>query len=145
MSPRRRKAEDVGVFAARAASPLQAVRAATAVHARLAESPRAALRNLAYLQNDLADPVLRRHLLRLKWATRARCEQLVADAVLAGELRADTDAQALARMIEVTLDGSFLAWTLYREGTAAERLQEDLEATLRPYLVRGVKRKRSRR
>src|SRR5213593_2709557 len=51
---------------ARTASPLQAVRAATAVHARLAESPRAALRNLAYLQNDLADLVLRRHLLRLK-------------------------------------------------------------------------------
>src|SRR5213592_1219707 len=62
---------DIGFGApldARTASPLQAVRAATAVHARLAESPRAALRNLAYLQNDLADPVLRRHLLRLKRA-----------------------------------------------------------------------------
>jgi AcrR family transcriptional regulator len=136
---------DIGVGApldARAASPLQAVRAATAVHARLAESPRAALRNLAYLQNDLADPVLRRHLLRLKRATRARYEQLVADAVSVGELRADTDVRALARMIEVTLDGSFLAWTLYREGSAAMRLRDDLDATLRPYLVRGVKRKR---
>lgn len=47
--------------------------------------------------------------------------------------------------IEVRLDGSFLAWTLYREGSAAERLRDDLEATLRPYLVRGVKRKRLRR
>ena len=125
---------------ARAASPLQAVRAATAVHARLATSPRSALRNLAYLLNDLADPVLRRHLLRLKRAARARYEQLVADAVSVGELRADTDVRALARMIEVTLDGSFLAWSLYREGSAAERLRDDLEATLRPYLVGGVRR-----
>ena len=127
---------------ARTASPLQAMRAVTAVHASLAESPRAALRNLAYLQNDLADPVLRRHLLRLKRTARSRYEQLIADAVSAGELRADTNARALARMIEITLDGSFLAWTLYREGSAAQCLRDDLEAMLRPYLRRGVKRKR---
>ena len=129
----------------RTSSPLRALRAVTAVHAKLAESPRAAVRNLAYLQNDLADPVLRRHLLRLGRAARARYEQLLADAVVAGELRAGTDVRALARMIEVTLDGSFLAWTLYREGSAAGRLRDDLEATLRPYLVRGARRKRLRR
>src|SRR5881409_3177413 len=59
---------DIGVAAARtarASSPLGELRAVTAVYARLAESPRAALRNLAYLHNDLADPVLRKHLLRL--------------------------------------------------------------------------------
>jgi AcrR family transcriptional regulator len=136
---------DIGFGApidARVASPLQVVRAAMEVHARLAESPRAALRNLAYLLNDLTDPVLRRHLLRLKRATRARYEQLVADAVSVRELRADTDPRALARMIEVTLDGSLLAWTLYREGSAADRLRDDLEAALRPYLVSRVKRKR---
>jgi len=117
------------------ASPLQAIRAAAAIHAGLAESPRAALRNLAYLQNDLADPVLRRHLLRLKRSARARYEQLLADAVRAGELKRDTDARMLARMIEVTLDGSFLAWTLYREGAAAQRLRDDLDAALKPYLA----------
>ena len=125
---------------ARTSSPLRAPRAVTAVHAKLAESPRAAVRNLAYLQNDLADPVLRRHLLRLGRAARARYEQLLADAVVAGELRADTDIQAMARMIEVTLGGSFLAWTIYREGPAARHLREDLDATLRPYLTRGVER-----
>ena len=31
------------------------------MHAKLAESPRAAVRNLAYLLNDLADPVLHAH------------------------------------------------------------------------------------
>ena len=67
----------------------------------------------------------------------------MADAVSVGELRADTDVRGLARMIEVTLDGSFLAWTLYREGRAAKRLREDLDATLRPYLRRGIERARS--
>ena len=109
------------------------------MHANLSSVPRArSLKDAAH--NDLADPVLRRHLLRLARATRVRCEQLVADAVSVGELRADTDVQALARMIEVTLGGSYLAWTLYREGSAAARLRDDLKATLRPYLVRAVKR-----
>jgi len=46
---------------ARAASPLQALRATAALYARLAASPRAALRNLAYMQSDWADAALRRH------------------------------------------------------------------------------------
>ena len=137
---------DIGLDAprtARRSSPLSTLRAVTVAYAGLAESPRAALRSLAYLHNDLADPVLRRHLLRLNRATRARYEQLLADAVAARELRADTDVQALARMIEVTLGGSFLAWTIYRQGPAARHLRRDLDATLRPYLRRGVERVRS--
>ena len=125
-------------------SSLDALRAMTAVHAQLAASPRAAVRNLAYLQNDLADPALRRHLLKLARTARARYEQLLAKAVAAGDLRADTDIPTLARMIEVTLGGSFLAWTLYREGSAAERLREDLDATLRPKLARRERRDRRR-
>jgi len=125
---------------ARRSSPLSELRAVTAVYAKLAESPRAAVRNLAYLHNDLADPVLRRHLLRLKRAGRVHYEQLLADSVAAGELRAGTDVKELARMIEVTLDGSFLAWTIYREGPAATHLRKDLDATLRPHLRRGVER-----
>ena len=127
----------------RTSSPLSALRAVTAVYAKLAESPRAALRNLAYLHNDLADPVLRGHLLRLNSATRVRYERLLTDAVAAGELRAATDVQALARMIEVTLGGSFLAWTIYREGPAARHLREDLDATLRPYLTHGRRASRA--
>jgi AcrR family transcriptional regulator len=134
---------DIGVGASRTArtsSPLNALRAVTALYARLAESPRAAVRNLAYLHNDLADPVLRRHLLRLKRAARARYEQLLADALASGELRADADVRVLARMVEVTLDGSFLAWAIYREGPAATHLRKDLDAVLRPYRRRGVGR-----
>jgi AcrR family transcriptional regulator len=125
-------------------SPLAALRLVTAVHAQLATSPRAALRNLAYLHNDLADPILHRHLLRMSRSARAEYERLVVDAVASGELRVDTNAQALARSIEVTLGGSFLTWTIYREGSAADWLRKDLEAALRPYLVRRKKGVRQR-
>src|SRR5262249_7330840 len=67
----------------RPSSPLEALRSVTAVYAQLAGSPRAALRNLAYLHNDLADPVLRRHLLRLSRVARVHYEKLLADAVAA--------------------------------------------------------------
>src|SRR5262245_8600477 len=85
---------------ARTGSPLAAIRASTEPYARLAASPRAAVRNLAYLQHDLADPALRRHLLRLSRAARADYERLVANAVAAGELRADTNVRMVARLIE---------------------------------------------
>ena len=117
------------------ASPLQALRDTAAEFAGLAASPRAALRNLAYMQSDWSDVALRRQWLWHTRAARARNEQLVIEAVAQGELRAGTDAQALARMIEVTLGGSFLAWTLHREGSAATRLREDLDAALKPYLT----------
>src|SRR5215831_14188465 len=135
---------DIGVAAPapRTASPLAALQLTTSVYAQLAASPRAAVRNLAYLQNDLADPALRRHLLRSSRAARAHYKKLVAEAVAAGELRADTNAAALARSIEITLGGSFLGWTLYQEGPAADWLRTDLDATLRPYLVRQKKGRR---
>ena len=126
----------------RRVSPLSEIRAAITVYATLAQTPRAALRNLAYLHNDLADPVLRGHLLRSTRAARATYERLLSDAVAAGELRADTEVKALARMMQVTLGGSFLAWALYREGSAAEWLRQDLEAMLRPYLARGGRQRR---
>jgi AcrR family transcriptional regulator len=137
---------DVGVTVPcpRTSSPLEALRSITAAYAQLANSPRAAVRNLAYLHNDLADPALRRHLLRLSRAARVWYEQLLGDAVAAGELGADIDVQALARLIEATLRGSFLSWALYREGSAADWLREDLDATLRPYLARGDNRTRRR-
>jgi AcrR family transcriptional regulator len=129
----------------RTSSPLAALRSVAAMYAQLATSPRAAVRNLAYLHNDLADPSLRRHLLRLSRAARVWYEERLTEAVEARELRADTDVRALARSIEVTLRGSFLNWTLYREGSAADWLREDLDATLRPHLMRGGARRRRAR
>jgi AcrR family transcriptional regulator len=135
---------DTGVAVPRLAtsSPLEALRSVAGMYAQLAGSPRAAVRNLAYLHNDLADPALRRHLLRLSHAARRWYEDLIMKAVAARELRAGTDVRALARLVEVTLRGSFLNWTLYREGSAAGWLREDLDAVLRPHLTRGDDRKR---
>lgn len=137
---------DVGVAVPRprTSSPLAALRSVAAMYAQLADSPRAAVRNLAYLHNDLADPALRRHLLRLSRDARAWYEQRLGEAVAVGELRPDTDVQTLSRSIEVTLRGSFLCWTLYREGSAADWLRDDLDAMLRPYLVRRKNAVRSR-
>lgn len=114
-------------------SSLDTLRSVTAMYAELAASPAAALRNLAYLLNDLGDVVLRRHLLRLSRTARTWYEQLLTEAIAAGELRGVTDVQELARLIETTLRGSILCWALYRESTAADWLRADLDAVLRPY------------
>jgi AcrR family transcriptional regulator len=136
---------DTGVVVPRqrTASPLGVLRSITALYAQLASSPRAAVRNLAYLQNDLGDPVLRRHLLRLSRTARVWYEQRLVEAVAAGELRAATDVPALARLVEVTLRGSLLCWALYREGSAAHWLRQDLDAMLRPYLALDDRRPRA--
>ena len=121
----------------RTSSPLDTLRSVTAMYADLADSPRAAVRNLAYLLNDLGDPALRRHLLRMSRTARVWYEQLLTEAIAAGELRGVPDVQPLGRLIEATLRGSFLGWALYREGTAADWLRADLDSMLRPYLARG--------
>ena len=74
-------------FGAAHRSPLATVRAYAACMADLAPTPEALLRNLAYLHNDLADDVLRGHLVENARATRREIEALVEAAVAAGELR----------------------------------------------------------
>jgi AcrR family transcriptional regulator len=129
---------DTGVTTppARSLSPLAELRSVTTMYAQLATSPRAAVRNLAYLLNDLSDPALRRHLLRLSRTARAWYEGRITAAIAARELRSETDARSLARLVEVPLRGSILNWAVYRNGTAADWLRDDLEATLRPHLGR---------
>src|SRR4051812_32946400 len=80
----------VSITGARTSSPLEALRSVAAMYAQLAGSPRAAVRNLAYLHNDLADPALRGHLLRLSRSARVWYERQLREAVAAGELRQDT-------------------------------------------------------
>ena len=115
-------------------SPLDALRGIAAVYARLAASPGAALRNLAYMQRDAADPVIRRHVLRHARAARAHVAQLVDDAVARGELRPGTDVAELAHTIDITLLGSLLSWALHRDGAATTYFRRNLDAVLLPYL-----------
>jgi AcrR family transcriptional regulator len=116
-------------------SPLATVRAYATCMADLAPSPEALLRNLAYLQADLADDALRGHLAANARATRRQIAALLADAIAAGELRPDADAPALARTIEAVVGGSLMSWATYREGSAAQWIRRDLEAVLSPWLA----------
>lgn len=133
-------AEGAGAFletlAARHASPLDAVRAYAECLAHLAESPAALARNLAYLQIDLEDADFRAHLAAQARATRRGLEALLAAALSARELRPSTDVRALARTVEVALNGSLLTWAFYREGTARRWLRADVDAVLGPHLTR---------
>ena len=125
--------------------PLATVRAYAACMADLAPSPDALLRNLAYLQLDLADDVLRRHLVENARATRRELESLLDAAVKAGELVPGVDVRALARTVETVVGGSLMSWATYRQGSAAAWISRDLEAVLAPYLPAARRSGRSPR
>jgi AcrR family transcriptional regulator len=124
--------------------PLATVRAYAACMAGLAPTPDALLRNLAYLQNDLADDALRGHLVENARATRRELEALLDEAIAAGELRKDVDAKALARTVDTVISGSLMTWAMYREGKAGTWIGRDLEAVLASHLtnVRAGRRTR---
>jgi len=118
---------------ARHSSPLAALRAYAECMADLAQSPAAFVRNLAYLQIDLADDEFHECLVKQARATRTALRRWVAEAVAAGEL--DAEPSALARMIETVVSGSLMTWATYRRGEAARWIRADLDAVLAPYVV----------
>ncbi|MFI5455744.1 MAG: TetR family transcriptional regulator C-terminal domain-containing protein [Isosphaerales bacterium] len=93
-------------------------------------------RLLAYLQLDLTDPDLHRHVRAQASATRAAVRELLEDAIAAGELAPTVDTEVLSRAVEVTLSGSLLTWAFYQDGPATRWVREDLDALLR--LTRGA-------
>ena len=113
-------------------SPLAALRAYAECMADLARSPAALARNLAYLEIDLADPEFHAHVAAQARATRAGLEELLEEAVAAGELTRGTDVRALARTVEVVLNGSLVTWAFYQDGTAARWLRDNVDAVLAP-------------
>jgi AcrR family transcriptional regulator len=114
--------------------PLATLRAYAACMADLAPTPEALLRNLAYLQLDLADEVLRGHLVENARATNHEIEALLKAAAAAGELQRDVDVRSLARIVEVIITGSLMSWATYREGKAIDWIGRDLESVLAPWL-----------
>jgi AcrR family transcriptional regulator len=114
--------------------PLATLRAYAACMADLAPTPEALLRNLAYLQGDLADEVLRSNLVENARASRKEIEGLLDAAVAVGELRRQVDVRSLARTVETVIGGSLMTWATYREGKAADWIGRDLEAVLWPWL-----------
>jgi hypothetical protein len=111
-------------------SPLAAVRAYADCMARMGESPRELAHHLAYLQLDLTDPELHKHVRAQASATRAAVRGLLDEAAACGELAPGVDTAALARAVEVTLSGSLLTWAFYQEGPAVKWVRHDLDALL---------------
>ena len=116
------------------ASPLAVVRAYGDCFAEMAESPGGLAHHLGYLQHDIADPDLRRHLARQSRATREEFRRLLDEAVAAGELGAEVDTGALARAVQTTVTGSLMTWAIYEDGPVARWIREDLDRLLEPYL-----------
>ncbi|HBY61577.1 MAG TPA: TetR family transcriptional regulator [Solibacterales bacterium] len=116
--------------------PLPTLRAYAACMAGLATTPDSLARNLAYLQIDLTDEAFRAHLLANARATRREIESLLRSAVETGELKKDADPRSLARIIEAVIGGSLMSWACFREGPAAAWIRKNLDAVLRPHLVR---------
>jgi AcrR family transcriptional regulator len=117
-------------------APLAALRAYAICMADLAPTPESLLRNLAYLQRDLADDVLRRHLVDNARATRREIRSLLEAALDRGELRRNVDVARLARTVETVIGGSLMSWATYRDGKAADWIVRDLEAVLAPWFTR---------
>ena len=103
--------------------------------------------NIAYLRIDLADDVLRRHLVANARATRRELEALIENAKTAGELRREVDVRGPARTVETVVGGSLMSWATYQDGKAADWIRRDLDAVLAPWLTgqRGRPSNTSRR
>jgi len=114
-------------------APLDVIRAYADCMAGMAPTPASLLRNFAYLQADLEDPDIRRHLVAQSRAVRRELTALLEDAVGRGELARDTDVAALARNIEALISGALLTWAFHEQGTAGTWLRSHLDALLRPY------------
>jgi AcrR family transcriptional regulator len=127
-----------------ASSPLEAVRAYAECMARMGGSPGALAHHLAWLQLDLTDEAMRRHLRTQAAIARDALGRWVADAIESGELARTTDAAGLARSIQVTISGSLLG-SAFDDGSAVASMRRDLEALLRPWLRRNAEGDRGAR
>jgi AcrR family transcriptional regulator len=123
-------------------APLDVVRAYADCMAGMAATPAALLRNFAYLQADLADPDIRRHLVAQSRAVRRELTALLEEAASRGELARNTEVAALARNIEALISGALLTWAFHEEGSAAAWLRSHIDALLGPHLRASRKQRR---
>ncbi|MEB8340337.1 TetR/AcrR family transcriptional regulator [Streptomyces endophyticus] len=96
-------------------------------------TPETFANHLAFLCIDLTDPDFRRHALSIHRAQGRAIEDLLKEALLAGELRTGTDAAALAASVQAIASGAGLTWALDRRGTLGQRLRQELDNLLSPH------------
>jgi AcrR family transcriptional regulator len=115
-------------------SPLRALFAVAECWTGMARSPEELANHLSFLVIDLTDPEFHYFALKHAQSFHAEMKRLLDDAVTAGELSV-CDTDALARVVQETLQGALVAWAIYREGSARDWVRRDLEFLLGPYLA----------
>ena len=123
-------------------SPLKALEAFVDCLCGLAESPAAFQRNLAYLQQDLADPELHRLLALQTEGNRAAIAEMLEAARDSGELASDTNTGKLAAMIEALVVGGMMSWAFRPRGSVSSSVLALLREALKPYRA-GARRSRA--
>jgi AcrR family transcriptional regulator len=115
-------------------SPLGALYAVAECWTGMAPTPEELANHLSFLVIDLTDPEFHHFALLHARSFHAEMKRLLDDAVTSGELSV-CDTDALARLVQETLQGALVAWAIYREGSAREWVRRDLEFLLAPYLA----------
>ncbi|ABS04158.1 AcrR family transcriptional regulator [Kineococcus radiotolerans] len=114
-------------------SPLHAVQTALAMLTAQVRERSELANNLSFLQLDLADEDFRALAAANARQAQAQIEELLREAVTAGELAA-TDTGALARTVYLTYNGVLTLWPLTGTRPLARELHDAVSAVLRPYL-----------
>ncbi|MFW5417803.1 TetR family transcriptional regulator C-terminal domain-containing protein [Nocardiopsis sp. CNT-189] len=110
----------------------------TALHAAAADlasgvrTPEEMAGNLGFLQLDLTDPEFRACAAAQAGRMRAELAALLGDAAAAGELAPGTDAEDLARTVQVAYNGALLLWAV-EGGGGGGPLRAELDRVLRPH------------
>jgi AcrR family transcriptional regulator len=120
------------IRAAHPASPLQALLAAGAAMAQMANTPEELANSLAFLQIDITDPEFHKYTLEISRSNVAGYRALLKEAIAAGELKPH-DTARMARAINAIAGGSMINWAIFREGSAETWVRRDLETLLAPY------------
>lgn len=113
-------------------SPLAALLGLADSMCLMGTSPDEVAHTIAFGQFDLTDREFLEHAQAGALGMRAGIASLIRDAKAQGELR-PCDVNRLARVVQATLNGSLLEWTIHREGALAAWLRKDLRAVLDPY------------
>ena len=117
-------------------SPLAALVAAATDITRYFDTPEEVANHLSFLQMDLSDPDFHRLMVISSKKALDGYRRLLREAVDAGEL-VECDTQRLARAISAICGGSLISWAVFRQGTAASWVRQDVDAVLGPYRPRA--------
>jgi AcrR family transcriptional regulator len=117
-------------------SPLAALVAAATDITRYFDTPEEVANHLSFLQMDLSDPDFHRLMVVSSRKTLEGYRRLLREAVDAGEL-VECDTRRLARAISAICGGSLISWAVFRQGTAASWVREDIDTVLGPYRPRA--------